>query len=153
MPGQRRALSLRLASGVRPRRQDRPAAGHVLAARYRPVRPIVAACYLEGEDLGAWLVCEGWALAYRRYSTAYVADEERARAARRGMWEGEFVPPWEWRAGTRLPAEAAERAITPALMPAAAGGACCKRCTKGQACGNSCISSSKQCRQPPGCAC
>lgn len=30
---------------------------------------------------------------------------------------------------------------------------CCKICTTGKACGNSCISRSKQCHQPPGCAC
>jgi competence protein ComEC len=31
--------------------------------------------------------------------------------------------------------------------------ACCRVCTTGQACGSSCISRAKQCRQPPGCAC
>ena len=31
--------------------------------------------------------------------------------------------------------------------------ACCKTCRKGKACGNSCISRSKTCHQPPGCAC
>lgn len=30
---------------------------------------------------------------------------------------------------------------------------CCKVCSKGYACGNSCISRNKQCHQPPGCAC
>lgn len=30
---------------------------------------------------------------------------------------------------------------------------CCKICTIGKACGNSCISRSKQCHKPPGCAC
>ena len=30
---------------------------------------------------------------------------------------------------------------------------CCKICRKGKACGNSCISRSKTCRKPPGCAC
>lgn len=29
---------------------------------------------------------------------------------------------------------------------------CCKRCSKGQPCGNSCISASAKCK-PPGCAC
>jgi len=32
-------------------------------------------------------------------------------------------------------------------------GACCRTCTTGKACGNSCISRRYQCRQPPGCAC
>lgn len=30
---------------------------------------------------------------------------------------------------------------------------CCKVCTKGKACGNSCIRRDYQCHQPPGCAC
>jgi len=30
---------------------------------------------------------------------------------------------------------------------------CCKICTKGKACGDSCISRSYTCHQPPGCAC
>jgi hypothetical protein len=30
---------------------------------------------------------------------------------------------------------------------------CCKHCTKGQPCGDSCISASAKCKQPPGCAC
>jgi hypothetical protein len=30
---------------------------------------------------------------------------------------------------------------------------CCKVCTKGQACGDSCISWDKQCTKGPGCAC
>jgi competence protein ComEC len=31
--------------------------------------------------------------------------------------------------------------------------ACCRTCTTGKACGNSCINRAYQCRQPPGCAC
>ena len=30
---------------------------------------------------------------------------------------------------------------------------CCRVCRAGKACGNSCISVDKNCRQPPGCAC
>ena len=46
-------------------------------------------------------------MAYRRYSTAYVDQEAAARRAKRGIWTGEFVPPWDWRRGDRL--EAATR--------------------------------------------
>jgi beta-lactamase superfamily II metal-dependent hydrolase len=35
----------------------------------------------------------------------------------------------------------------------AAPRACCRVCTRGKACGNSCISRSYTCRRPPGCAC
>jgi hypothetical protein len=31
--------------------------------------------------------------------------------------------------------------------------ACCKHCTKGKPCGNSCIAASSKCKQAPGCAC
>lgn len=31
--------------------------------------------------------------------------------------------------------------------------ACCKTCSKGKPCGNSCIARNKRCHQPPGCAC
>lgn len=31
--------------------------------------------------------------------------------------------------------------------------ACCKRCSKGQPCGDSCISREKTCHKGPGCAC
>ena len=30
---------------------------------------------------------------------------------------------------------------------------CCKHCTKGQPCGNTCISTKAKCKSPPGCAC
>ena len=63
---------------------------------------IVAVCRQDGRDINAWLVAEGWALAYRRYSRAYLGEEQRARAGRKGMWRGEFVVPWDWRRGKRL---------------------------------------------------
>ncbi len=59
-------------------------------------------CSVHGEDLNAWLVSQGHALAYRRYSLRYVEQEEAARAAGRGVWAGAFVAPWDWRAGERL---------------------------------------------------
>ena len=62
---------------------------------------IVATCYVGGFDLGRVMVERGWALAYRRYSTRYVQIEAEAEQAGRGMWQGEFVPPWEWRRGER----------------------------------------------------
>ena len=39
----------------------------------------------------------GLALAFRRYSQAYVEVEDRAREHRAGVWAGAFVPPWDWR--------------------------------------------------------
>jgi endonuclease YncB( thermonuclease family) len=36
-------------------------------------------------------------MAYRQYSTDYVRAEDEAKAARRGIWDGEFVPPSDYR--------------------------------------------------------
>jgi endonuclease YncB( thermonuclease family) len=58
---------------------------------------IVARCYAGTEDLNLWMVASGWAVAYREFSRDYVPDEEAARAARRGMWQGEFMLPSLWR--------------------------------------------------------
>ena len=58
---------------------------------------IIARCTVAGEDLGAWMVSQGLALAYRRYSLDYVHEEVGAQAARRRIWASEFVKPWEWR--------------------------------------------------------
>ena len=67
---------------------------------------IVAVCRAGTDELNRWMVLEGWALAYRRYSLSYVDEEWRARAAKRGVWRSEFVPPWDWRRGKRLPGAA-----------------------------------------------
>ncbi|MGX7707984.1 thermonuclease family protein [Methylobacterium sp. Gmos1] len=58
---------------------------------------VVAVCSAAGTDLNGWMVGEGHALAYRQYSTAYVPQEDAARAAKRGIWGGAFTPPWDWR--------------------------------------------------------
>jgi len=70
---------------------------------------LVAVCFAGGENLNAWLVAQGWALAYQRYSLLYVELEDRARAARRGIWATRFVKPWEARRGVRLNQRVAQR--------------------------------------------
>jgi endonuclease YncB( thermonuclease family) len=62
---------------------------------------IVAVCWIGLTDLNGWLVLEGLAIAYRRYSHDYVAEEDAARQARRGIWAGSFVAPAEWRKSER----------------------------------------------------
>jgi endonuclease YncB( thermonuclease family) len=59
-------------------------------------RRVLAVCVLpDGSDVNAWMVQQGWALAY--YSDAYRPQEDEAHAAKRGIWAGTFMPPWEWR--------------------------------------------------------
>ncbi len=65
---------------------------------------IIGKCTVAVEDMGAWMVSQGLALAYRRYSLDYVDEEAGAQAVRRGIWAGQIVKPWEWRRGKRLDA-------------------------------------------------
>lgn len=58
---------------------------------------VVAVCLVGGEDINAWMVAQGWALAYRHYSTDYVSQEQSASQSKAGIWQGEFEPPWDWR--------------------------------------------------------
>ena len=68
---------------------------------------IIASCSAGGVDVEAAMVLAGLALAYRRYSTAYVGQEATAQARRVGIWSGRFVEPWQWRQGERLTTAAA----------------------------------------------
>ena len=70
-------------------------------------RRIVAVSRVSGADVNAWMVKQGLAVAYRKYSTDYVSHESSAKAARRGVWRGEFVEPSHWRRGERLEPAAA----------------------------------------------
>ena len=62
---------------------------------------LVAVCFKGSEDLNRWMVEQGWAVAYRRYSMDYVKAEEAAKAAGRGLWSGSFEMPWDWRKTAR----------------------------------------------------
>ena len=57
----------------------------------------LATCTVSGEDLQRWLVQQGLALSFQRYSHQYDADEQKARQQRVGLWDGSFVAPWDWR--------------------------------------------------------
>lgn len=63
---------------------------------------IVGTCFVESENLSHWIVRNGWALAYRKYSTDYIEEEERAKSEKLGIWSSEFIEPWNWRRGERL---------------------------------------------------
>jgi len=57
----------------------------------------VAICRSGGTDLGEAMVAAGWARAYLSYSLRYAPAESKARAAGRGLWDGEFDDPWAFR--------------------------------------------------------
>jgi endonuclease YncB( thermonuclease family) len=67
---------------------------------------IVAVCQANGREINAELIRQGWALEYKQYSDGrYTNEEAEARKAKRGLWAGKFVEPWDWRRGERLPSE------------------------------------------------
>ena len=67
-----------------------------------PYKRSVSVCKLpDGTDLGSFMVSNGYAVAYVRYSKLYVEDEKKAREAKRGLWAGTFQMPWEWRRSKR----------------------------------------------------
>lgn len=61
----------------------------------------VAVCRKGPEDLNGWMVTQGHAVAYRRYSSDYVQAETTAKATKRGIWAGSFTTPADWRKGER----------------------------------------------------
>ena len=58
---------------------------------------ILAVCSVGGQDVGAYLVAKGLAVAYVHYSSAYVPAETAARAVGLGLWAGTVDMPWDWR--------------------------------------------------------
>ncbi|WP_395663622.1 thermonuclease family protein [Aestuariivirga sp.] len=59
---------------------------------------VIAICFKGPINLNAWIVSQGWAVAFRKYGIDYIAQEDEARLARRGIWVGSFEMPWDWRA-------------------------------------------------------
>jgi len=68
---------------------------------------IVATCEANGQDIAGELIRHGWAVEYTQYSDGrYSGEEKEAQRAKRGLWAGTFIKPWDWRRGERLPNEA-----------------------------------------------
>ncbi len=78
---------------------------------------IVAVCRSGTTDLAAAMVRSGFATAYRRYSDDYVDEENLARAARRGLWAGEFTRPEDYRRDDRRENGAPRRDDGPQSSP------------------------------------
>jgi endonuclease YncB( thermonuclease family) len=68
----------------------------------------VAVCSVGGQDVGAYLVAKGLAVAYVHYSTAYVPAETAARSGGLGLWAGAFDRPWDWPKAQRRPQDSPE---------------------------------------------
>ena len=57
----------------------------------------IATCFKGKTNLNKWMVRNGFAIAYRRYSKKYVSDEEFAKENKLGLWQGKFMDPEKWR--------------------------------------------------------
>ena len=57
----------------------------------------LAECFKDKINLNRWMVRNGFAVAYRRYSKQYISDEEFARENKLGLWRGKFLKPEKWR--------------------------------------------------------
>ena len=57
----------------------------------------MAKCLKGSINLNRWMVRNGYAVAYRKYSKQYILDENFAKEEKLGLWQGTFVKPEKWR--------------------------------------------------------
>ena len=57
----------------------------------------LATCYKDKINLNQWMVRNGYAIAYRRYSKKYISEENFAKENKLGLWKGKFLSPEKWR--------------------------------------------------------
>ncbi|MDC0418688.1 thermonuclease family protein [Pelagibacteraceae bacterium] len=57
----------------------------------------IGVCFVKQEDINKWMVRNGYAVAYKRYSEDYTLDENFAKTNKLGLWSGSFLKPEKWR--------------------------------------------------------
>ena len=57
----------------------------------------LAKCFKGTINLNRWMVRNGFAIAYRKYSKLYILDENLAKEEKLGLWRGTFLKPEKWR--------------------------------------------------------
>lgn len=88
--------------------------GRVVTCRSKGLdayKRLLGQCSLDGFDINAEMVRQGYAWAFVKYSQTYVPEEAQARAARRGIWQGQATPAWIWRAERWRAAEDGRKAV------------------------------------------
>ena len=63
---------------------------------------IIAECFKNNTNLNSWLVRNGYAVAYLKYSKKYLTAQNLAKKENRGIWQGKFEMPWDWRKNNKL---------------------------------------------------
>ncbi|WP_394687241.1 thermonuclease family protein [uncultured Xanthomonas sp.] len=74
---------------------------------------VVAECFVQGQSVNRWMVRSGWAVAYRQYAKAFIADEADARQHQRNLWQGPFQMPADYRRGKRDQSSRQAQVTTP----------------------------------------
>ena len=57
----------------------------------------LAICFKHKLSINSWLVRNGYAVAYKKYSKKYLDEEFDAKNDKLGIWQGTFEMPWNWR--------------------------------------------------------
>ena len=60
---------------------------------------VIGVCQVGPKPVGLTMVLNGYAVALPDSFPEYKEAEEQARQAKLGLWQSDFVPPWEWREG------------------------------------------------------
>ena len=58
---------------------------------------LIAECFKDKTNINSWMVLNGHALAYIKYSKKFVNEENVAKKNKSGLWKGSFEKPWNWR--------------------------------------------------------
>ena len=58
---------------------------------------LIGECFKRNINLNSWMVSNGYAVAYRKYSKKYVSDEINAKNNKLGIWQGKFEMQWNFR--------------------------------------------------------
>jgi len=85
------AASKELAKLVDGRRVECESRGHDKYSR------VLGVCFVDGRDINAEMVRNGFAWAFVKYSKSYVETEAEARTMKIGIWQGEAEPAWVFR--------------------------------------------------------
>ena len=57
----------------------------------------IAECFKNKTNVNAWMVRNGYAVAYRKYSKKFISQEIFAKKEKLGLWSGTFMMPWDYR--------------------------------------------------------
>ena len=57
----------------------------------------IGECFYKNININGWMVENGYAIAYLKYSKKFLMLENLAKNNKKGIWQGKFEKPWNWR--------------------------------------------------------